>query len=163
MARPQLLHFRPFTLRDVATGELSFKLEIEPECPTNRGQLEPQVERQIDERLAAGDATAWCVIRVVCRWWRHDIAASDAIGRVCLAGEETPEWFAQNNGLYESALLALNEQIERALKALALRADLPDDTEDRYPSPYRGPQDSEAVVELRRRLREYSQQAPEVE
>lgn len=76
---------------------------------------DPDADReQADEivrRVGRGDEMAWCGVIVTARWGSH--TADDAVWGVTLGGNETADSYAKDNGMFDEALHALNEQLRR--------------------------------------------------
>ncbi len=111
-------------LRELEPGEVTFTVRIEPEDMPVRGNfasgdeaLDKADEDAILERLERGETEAWCGVIVEAQW--EGFKATDAIWAVSLGADETPESYAESNGMLDEARAALNARLGKLARKLS--------------------------------------------
>lgn len=115
---------RKAKLRPLTEGEVSFKLEIEPEdCPvrghfdSGEAELDRQDEDRILARLERGEDWAWCTVKVTASWGSFE--GEDYLG--CCSYENEAD-FTQLGGYFEDmkheALADLNTKLEAVFSSV---------------------------------------------
>jgi len=118
-------------LRDLRLDEVEFTVEVEPDdCVSPEGNVsdsgdseaDEAAEREVLERLAAGDYHAWCRLVVRASWQGFEYA--DSVGGCVLAEGECPENHAfEVLGMRDEALAGLNRSLAVTFGALLLLAE----------------------------------------
>lgn len=106
-------------LRDLRLDEVEFTVEVEPDdCVSPEGNVsdsgdseaDEAAEREVLERLAAGDYHAWCRLVVRASWEGFEYV--DSVGGCVLAEGECPEKHAfEVLKMREEALAGLNQSL----------------------------------------------------
>lgn len=123
MPKKRALKPRVLTAADVTfevTTEAGDINEVAGHFATDDPKADRAQEREIIERLEAGDDSAWCGVIATATWTDEDgneYTGSDSIWACVLSDDYTEETVAEHHGVREAALADLNRNIAARVKA----------------------------------------------